>query len=171
LFALFDRLFGLPAHPLLVHVPIALVPVSAIALVVIAVSEPWRRRVGWWAVGLAFVSLFFVQLAMTSGESLQENVGERALVAQHADLAEPLRPLALAVLGLCAGVMVLDRRRRAGAPALPRAAHGTVVVLSVLAAAGSVVQLARVGHSGAKAVWHGTPSTARSAGDGDREGR
>jgi hypothetical protein len=41
-------------------------------------------------------------------------------------------------------------------------------VLSVVAGVGSAVQVARVGHTGAKSVWHETPKTERErAGDDD----
>ena len=159
--AVMNQLFGLPAHPLLVHVPIALVPIAAAGLVAIAISATWRQRIGWWVVGTAAVSLLFVQLAMSSGESLQEHVGERALVQRHAELADPLRPLSFAVVALSGALMFVDRRRRTVAPGRMHTVQAVVVVASVVAAGTSVVQLARVGHSGAKAVWHETPTSRR----------
>jgi uncharacterized membrane protein len=163
-FAVLDRLFGLPGHPLLVHVPIALVPIASAGLVAISVSPEWRRRSGWWVVALAFVSLISVQLAMSSGESLQEHVGERSLVQRHAELADPLRILAFGTFVAAAGIVVIERRR-AHAP-LGRSAQAAVVAGSIGLALLSAFQLAEVGHSGAKAVWHGTPTSGPSSPDG-----
>ena len=37
-------IFGLPAHPLLVHLAVVLVPVTAVAVVVATLRPAWRRR-------------------------------------------------------------------------------------------------------------------------------
>jgi uncharacterized membrane protein len=81
-----DRIFGLPAHPLLVHIPVALIPLSALGAIVIAVSERWRRRIGWVVVGVAGFAAIASQLAVTSGEELEEAVDESELVHRHAEL-------------------------------------------------------------------------------------
>ena len=41
------NLFGLPAHPLLVHIPVALIPLCAAGAIVMVVSASWRQRIGW----------------------------------------------------------------------------------------------------------------------------
>ena len=171
--AFLDTLFGLPAHPLLVHVPVVVMPLTALGLVVMALSPSWRARIGWLVVVGTFLDGIAVQLAMSSGEALQDHVGERALVQHHAELADLLRPLALLLFLVALGLMLLDRRRaRPGAPALPSWVGPVVAVVAVLAAIGSVVQMTRVGHSGADAVWHdkGTqqPRQGRLPG-GDRD--
>ena len=38
-----DNLFGLPAHPLVVHAAVVLLPMAAIATVVVAAVPRWRR--------------------------------------------------------------------------------------------------------------------------------
>ncbi len=45
-----DTVFGLPTHPLAVHGPVVLLPLVALATVVLAVRERWRSRAGWWPV-------------------------------------------------------------------------------------------------------------------------
>jgi hypothetical protein len=63
------------------------------------------------------------------------------------------------------------RLRLAGSPAndFSRARWVPVVAgsLAVVAVVGSVQQIARVGHAGAKATWHGVVSTASTSGHGD----
>jgi hypothetical protein len=107
-----SNLFGLPAHPLIVHLPVFLVPVTAAGAVWCAVAPSWRPRIGWVVVGMAFVSLVGIQLALSSGESLEERVKETDLVEEHAELADWMRPLEAGVLVFTGGVIVLDRRRR-----------------------------------------------------------
>jgi hypothetical protein len=57
-----NTIFGLPAHPLLVHIPVALIPLCAIGAVVIAISPRWRQRIGWVVVVLAGVTVVASQL-------------------------------------------------------------------------------------------------------------
>src|SRR4051794_9915389 len=50
-----DSLFGLPAHPLLVHIPVVLIPLGALG----AVLMLWprlRHALGWWVCGIVVVA-------------------------------------------------------------------------------------------------------------------
>jgi hypothetical protein len=209
-------IFGLPAHPLLVHGAVVLTPLAAFALAVCALWPAARQRFGWAAAGLAVATALMVPFVVGSGESLKDRVTETALVERHEELGEQLLPWvgALALLGL-AVMFVHGRRGRSTVPALPtvparpmaptltsagttrgtptgteatgdtatapdtssadtpRWAAGPVVtvltVLLLVAATGSMVQVARIGHSGAQAVWDDTATTpvkAPAADDG-----
>ncbi|MBK9180640.1 MAG: hypothetical protein IPM45_13960 [Acidimicrobiales bacterium] len=160
-----DSLFGLPAHPLVVHAAVVLVPLTAIGTVLSAVWPAARRRIGWITVGFAAASLIACQLAVTSGESLEEQVGEANLVERHAGLGDSMHLFAfLLLLGILA-VMLFDlwRQRSAASPATRPSAVaapawvrplGVVIsVLAVLAAVGATVRIAYTGHSGAEATW------------------
>ena len=50
-----DKLFGLPAHPLLVHVPVVLVPLAALMAIAFAIRPAWLDRFGWWLVAVSGV--------------------------------------------------------------------------------------------------------------------
>lgn len=76
-------LFGLPAHPLVVHAAVVLLPLAAILTIVVAVWPKARRPYGAVAVGMALVSTIAVALASGSGEQLEEQVKETALVRAH----------------------------------------------------------------------------------------
>jgi uncharacterized membrane protein len=69
-----SKLFGLPAHPLIVHIPVVLLPIAAIGAILMVLSLSWRARIGWLVVIAAGISLLFVQLAIGSGERLQDSV-------------------------------------------------------------------------------------------------
>ena len=48
-----ETIFGLPAHPLLVHIPVVLIPLCAAGAVWIVVWPSWRPRIGWIVVALS----------------------------------------------------------------------------------------------------------------------
>ena len=189
LLAALDSLFGLPAHPLIVHAAVVLVPLAAIGTIAIAFWPAARRRIGWIVVGIALVGTISCWLASQSGEALQENVPRTAAVADHAEEGDGAALFGAAVFIGAAAIMGIDevkrRRAAAGQPEDPRlrvvaiAAGVVAIVLSLLGGA----RIVQVGHSGAKAVWEdpgGTngvnpatlttvPGGEGGAGGGDRD--
>ncbi|MGW1163348.1 DUF2231 domain-containing protein [Streptomyces sp. NPDC002513] len=163
---------GLPAHVLFVHFVIVLVPLTALALVLAAVWPRAARRLGPVLPVLAFVTLVTVPLTTQAGEWLERHVGSDPLVRRHTQLGDGLLPWAAGLVILAAVVWWTTRRtaeQPAGSPgpvrggALVRVA---VAVLSVVVAAGAVVDLYRIGDSGAKAAWHDSFSQS-ATGHGD----
>ena len=69
-----DTVFGLPAHPLLVHAAVVLVPLAALALIATGWHEAWRRAYLLPITLLAVGGAGFAFLAKQSGESLQQSV-------------------------------------------------------------------------------------------------
>jgi uncharacterized membrane protein len=53
----FSKIFGLPAHPLFVHIPIVLIPLAAIGAVAMAFSGHVRDRYGWLVLALGIVAV------------------------------------------------------------------------------------------------------------------
>ncbi|MFE1754242.1 DUF2231 domain-containing protein [Streptomyces anandii] len=162
---------GLPAHVLLVHVVVVLVPLTALVLVVCALWPQGARRLGLALPLLALVTLVSVPLATQAGEWLERHVDSDPLVRRHAELGDGMLPWALGLFVLAAGVWWLARRTPAPEAAGPRSGAGPVIrvaaaVLSVAIAAGAVVTVYRIGDSGAKAAWHDAYSkTATKGGD------
>ncbi len=168
-----SNLLGLPAHPLLVHAAVVLIPLAALGLAVSAVWPAARRHLGWPSAALALAAAALVPVVTGSGESLQETVTETALVKQHTEMGEQLTPwaFAMALLGLA---LLLAYRQRDRATVSGATSHRRwlttpvmvgLTVLVLAATAGSTIQVARIGHSGAKAVWSGT-ATSGAAGAG-----
>jgi hypothetical protein len=176
---------GLPAHVLLVHFVVVLVPLTALALVVASVWPVAARRIGVVLPVMALVTLASVPLATEAGEWLERHVGSDPLVRRHAELGDGLLPWALGLFLLAAVVWWTTRRaaaaengtqdnaqdaERNGGRATGRT--GSVVrvaaaVLSVVVAAGAVVDVYRIGDSGAKAAWHDAYSKTTTGGEGD----
>ncbi|MGY5121477.1 DUF2231 domain-containing protein [Streptomyces sp. 900105755] len=151
---------GLPAHVLLVHIVVVLVPLTALALVAAALWPRAARRLGVLLPGIALVALVSVPLTTQAGEWLERNVTEDTLVRRHTELGDGLLPWALGLFVLATVVWWAARRTgQEQAPgegarwsALP--VRIVVGVLSVAVAAGAVVDVYRIGDSGAKAAWH-----------------
>ncbi|MGH9084533.1 MAG: DUF2231 domain-containing protein [Acidimicrobiales bacterium] len=147
------ELFGLPAHPLVVHAAVVLLPLAAIATLVCAAVPRARRHYAPVALGVALVATVAVGLAQGSGEELEDQVDETELVEEHTEQGERVLPWAIAVTVAAAAVTaipVLVRRR----PTLPaRTVTAAVVAVSLLAGAGATWSVVDVGHSGAKATW------------------
>jgi drug/metabolite transporter (DMT)-like permease len=157
-----DSLFGLPAHPLVVHIAVVLVPLAAVGTIAIAFWAAARRRIGWIVVALAFVAFVGCFLAKQSGEALQNSVKPTAAMATHVEMADGGTVAGLAVFLGAAGVMVVDlivgKRAARKQPALPlqKQAPMIVGVLAVLLVLFGSVRIIQIGHSGAKATWENT---------------
>lgn len=173
---------GLPAHILLVHFVIVLVPLTALALVVGAVRPTVARRMGIALPLLALVTLLSVPLATEAGEWLERHVDSDALVRRHAQLGDGLLPWAAGLFALAVVVWWTARRSAASAsPSAPvsRASSGArwsaapvriaAVVLSLVVAVGAAVDVYRIGDSGAKAAWHDGFSQTATGGHGDED--
>ncbi|MFF3890096.1 DUF2231 domain-containing protein [Streptomyces sp. NPDC001914] len=162
---------GLPAHVLLVHFVVVLVPLTALALVVCAIWPKAAQRLGLVMPLLALVTLVSVPLTSNAGEWLEGHVADNALVRRHAELGDGLLPwagglFALAVVlwwtvGRTAVAGDSDGPRRPTAPVRIAAA-----VLTLVVATGAIVDVYRIGDSGAKAAWQdGYSKTASRGGD------
>lgn len=148
-----EELFGLPAHPLVVHAAVVLLPVAAVTTMVCAALPRARRHYAPVALGLALVATIAVGLAQGSGESLEERVDETELVEAHTEQGEQVLPWAIALAVAAAavtGVPLLVRRR----PTLPsRTVTAVLVAMSLVTGIGATWTVIDVGHSGAKATW------------------
>jgi hypothetical protein len=111
------RVFGLPAHPLLVHAVVVLVPLVAIGAVAAVLWPSLRARIGWLLAAGAVLNLVLTPLTVVSGEALEERVRENAALESHAEQGQ-LRLLMAA--GSPAGLHTQPRPRRHSAPAPAR---------------------------------------------------
>lgn len=178
-----DTVFGVPAHPLVVHAVVVLLPLAAIGGIAVALVPALRRRYGALVLLLTVAAAATVPVATRSGETLfarqsarfgPADVAEAGLMQEHRDLAEGLLPWVLLLLAGVALVVVpplLVRGRRpepvpvgAGHPA---AASGPALstpgwtkpvallgaVVTMVGAALTLVLVVRIGHLGSEAAW------------------
>ena len=153
---------GLPLHPLVVHATVVLVPLAAVAAVVLALVPRWRWLTRWPAAVLAVVAAGLAWAARLSGDALLEaRPGLEPLVADHEDLGElaawstlPFAAVVLLAAWSLAGPSALASGRGAQESRLP-ALERVLPVVVVAGALGVLVLVVLTGDSGARAVWGG----------------
>jgi len=155
---------GLPAHVLLVHIVVVMVPVTALLVVSCVLWPAARRRLGILTPLTAFVTLVSVPLTSHSGEWLEHHTSRDPLVRIHAHLGDEMLLWSLAVFVLSlvwwavhserATGWMRSRSRRTDAVVANKVVAAALAVLAMVVAGGSVVQVYRIGDSGAKAAWH-----------------
>jgi uncharacterized membrane protein len=179
----FDKLFGLPAHPLLVHIPVVLVPLAAIVAVVFAFRPAWLDRFGWGLVALSGAGAFGASLAAGSGESLadRQNKAETAARQSHFDMGDTAQAVSIVFFLIVTAVVVLRylARRRAAGGAEATGVWGMVgskagaigiAALLVLSASAAMYTISAAGHQGAKLSWNETINGDNGGGGEDDGG-
>lgn len=156
---------GVPAHPLVAAAAAVLLPLSALCSVGLAVHHGARRRFGWPVLALTGLAVLAVALAEASGTQLRDHLGPPdPVLAHHEAISAQLLPYSLGfgvtvVLLMVAGK--LGDRERTAANARADAPVSTTwrrisVLASVLVIGMSVVTIVdvvRIGTTGAQAVW------------------
>jgi hypothetical protein len=156
-----DTVDGLPVHPLIVHAVVVLLPLAALGVVGIALRASWLARYGGLVIAFCALSVLAIPLATSSGEHLESRVGDPG---EHAELGDTLIWFAIPLL--VAAVALVWLHRRSGQGSTRSALRVVTAVVAVLIAGANVVQLYRIGDSGARAVWH-TVATTKPTRHGD----
>lgn len=150
----FDEFFGVPTHPIAVHAPVVLIPLLAVASVVVLFRTTWRVHASLPLAVLAFVMVIMLFVAKESGEAAKEANNVFGNIDRHEDLANQtfIMSIVWLVLSVVAGVAAFRGRREP-----EQESSGQVVlvlnVLSTLALIVTTVWLIRTGHAGAESRW------------------
>ena len=165
---------GLPAHPLIVHLPVILIPVTIVAAIAFMAKPEWLTR---WGIALSVVSVVAMSsvfLALQSGAALRGVLkleGQAATyISEHSQAAHILAIVyvlftATLIVAFAArrissgrptGLAIVDRLL--SPPAMFTALRVAVVVLALIAGFFTF----RVGDLGAKAVWAGKLQSAEA---------
>ena len=151
-----SNLFGLPAHPLLVHVPIVLIPLAAITAI-ISIHKKYRREMLLVTAVMAVIGAAFLFLAAGAGESLQHDLPRSRAIHEHAESGEKSQGLTAASAFVVVGaVLSLEASRRKfvyRGKSLPKWTATAFLALTVVGGVASTVAVSQAGHSGAKSVW------------------
>jgi hypothetical protein len=108
-----DEIFGLPAHPLLVHIPVVLIP-TALVVLVIALWPAARRPALLGAAAMAAIGAIGTVLAVGAGDKLQDRVRETEQVEEHTEQGEQaeLPAIAFGILAVATAAVAETARRR-----------------------------------------------------------
>jgi hypothetical protein len=167
---------GLPAHILLVHAIVVLLPLAAFLLVLTAFWPAARVRLAAPNAILSVLVVFLVPLTTSAGEWLEGRVPQSALLHKHTELGDGAIFYAVPIAALALVVWWRQRENRAEpgrrtwlAP-LSTAVTSVVAVLALAAGAAGVYGIYRIGDSGSQAAWTGgfsATGTGPGAGDHD----
>jgi len=155
----FDLSFGLPLHPLAVHVPVVLLPLGALSVLLLLLVPRWRAPLAWPVVVVLGIAAGGSLVAKLSGEALAARVGAPG---QHAELGNWLVALAWVLFAATLAWWLWQRKHRR--LRRPTGVVGVIVgiVLATLAVIALIVTVL-TGHSGATSVWGGLAPEAATA--------
>lgn len=145
-----QKIFGVPAHPLFVHLPVVLVPLVAIAAIIFALRRPWCQRFGLTLVGASAVACGAIVLAKQSGEAMFEYMNQAPAIHRHESLANVTVGLT-GLMFLSIVAMVGAQRRGMSKPRSALAV--TLSSITIVVAALAIVGTIQTGHEGAKVTW------------------
>ncbi|MEV8516075.1 DUF2231 domain-containing protein [Dactylosporangium sp. NPDC051484] len=154
---------GLPAHVLLVHAIVVLLPLSALLLVLTAAWPAARRSLAGANLVLAAATVALTPVTTDAGEWLERRVPSSVVLRDHTELGDTAVWAALAVAATALAIWwrqreAGDRRtllsRRVLAPG-STAVTAVITVVAVAVAGLAVFDIYRIGDSGAKAAWQG----------------
>lgn len=141
---------GLPAHALLVHLVVVLLPLVAAFAILGSVWPAAQRKFTFLTPAGALIGLVAVPITTRAGTALAEQLGNPPTIEHHMSLGSMVLPWAIALFVTTALQWAYFQ--------FVRARRWLTVVLAVLvvaSAAGTAVLVALTGDAGARAVWGG----------------
>ena len=153
---------GLPAHPLIVHLAVVLIPLAAMLAVVYASVPRWRWATRWPMAGASVAAMGAAILAYFSGRNFLEQRPELESVIQpHEERAEILFWLTIVFV-----LVVVLSALALGGPSPLRSGRGargkhapliewTMVSMLIVFSIALVAMTFQTGDKGARLVWGG----------------
>ena len=139
------RAFGLPAHPLLIHVPVVFVPILGVATLAVALHRGWFERAGVATAAFAAVTNAATLLAAGAGTAFraerEDEITDKAKLHDHADAGLTLKLTMVLLTATLVGLLFATRGRI------------VLKVLVVLLALTAIVFVIRTGHLGSQLAW------------------
>jgi uncharacterized membrane protein len=166
-----NEIFGVPAHPLFVHIPVVLIPLALLCTLLMAVRPSLRKPLLIPTAAIGGAGAVGAILASQAGEWLQERVRESQSVHDHAQLGEMARNTAILFAGAlfvwALRQVVVERSLLSNLPLKtllsPTWVAGVAMAGALLFGSASTFFTVRAGHTGAKAAWDGRLSAPRAS--------
>jgi uncharacterized membrane protein len=167
-----DNIGGIPAHPLMVHIPVVLVPLAFI-LTIASLWKRFRTPILIAAAITAGLGGIGALLAGGSGESLVGAVrgkADRQLLHEHTESGGQAQGAAGALAGVAIVTAAEEVLRRKGklpkALNFPKWVPAGLLAASIATGAVATYMVYDAGHTGAKSVWNGV----KAVGEGGERG-
>ena len=146
-------IFGLPAHALLVHAAVVLVPLTAALEILCALWPAARRRLVWLVLAFAAGVMVVIPLTVSAGQWLYDQAQQPTPILEtHEERAQWAIYLAIGLL-VVAVAQAVQHWAESTSDKPRRAVAAAVAVLAIVVGVSSVVGIVRIGDSGAQAVW------------------
>ncbi|TAM63259.1 DUF2231 domain-containing protein [Mycobacterium sp.] len=147
---------GLPAHALLLHFVVVLVPLTALLVIVCGLWPAARRgQLMWLTLILAAVTMVLTPITIDAGAWLYDRQASPSpILREHAaqgGLMTYFSAALLVVAILLVALRVIERRSDKRRVVL----HVLVAIVVLATGISSILQIHRVGDAGAQAVWGG----------------
>ncbi|WP_432971533.1 DUF2231 domain-containing protein [Dactylosporangium sp. CA-233914] len=165
---------GLPAHVLLVHAIVVLLPLCALLVVLTAAWPAARRRLAGPNLALAAAVLVLTPVTTDAGEWLERQTPSTTALREHTELGDTAVWAAFAVAAVALVIWWRQREAGEGRTLLPRrllapqssAVTAVVTAVAVVVAGLAVYDIYRIGDSGARAAWQGRLTAVSDPGSG-----
>jgi uncharacterized membrane protein len=155
---------GLPAHVLLLHFMVVLVPLTALLEIVCGLWPAARRgQLMWLTLILAIITAVLAPITINAGEwlyNLRRNPSP--ILREHAERGQTMTYFAVALLVVAIALVVVrvaerrsDKRRVV--------TNIAVAVLALAVGISSMVQIYRIGDAGSQSVWGGEIANLKRA--------
>ncbi|MEO6413183.1 MAG: DUF2231 domain-containing protein [Pedococcus sp.] len=138
---------GLPAHALLVHLVVVLLPLTSAAAVLVSAWPAAQRKLTFLVPLGAVVGALAVPITTRAGEDLAKKLGNPPFIERHENFGDQVLPWAAALAVTTLAQWLYLRR---GSATVPRVVLALLVIASAIGT-GTIVAL--TGDSGAQAVW------------------
>ena len=139
---------GMPAHPLLVHLVVILLPLTSLAAILASVWPAAQRKLTFLIPLGAVIGAIAVPITVRAGNELADKLGNPPFLNDHREFGEKVLPFAIALaVTTLAQWLYLRRPDPAGLPRI------VLTLLVAAAAVGTGVMVVLTGDSGAQAVW------------------
>ncbi|HEY3534907.1 MAG TPA: DUF2231 domain-containing protein [Pedococcus sp.] len=138
---------GIPAHPLLVHLVVVLLPLAALGAVLVSLWPAAQRKLTFLVPLAAVVGAAVVPVTTRAGTQLAAHLGNPAFLDHHRQLGNMVLPWAVA-LAVTTSAQWLLLRRTPGV-----VTRGAVALAVVASAVGTAAIVVLAGDAGAHAVW------------------
>ena len=156
-----STLNGLPAHALLVHFIVVLAPLVAVLEILAGLFTSVRSRLVWLILPLAAITTALTPLTTDAGEWLEKRVGPSPALETHTERGDWMIYISSALLVVALLLVIVHlRERRVDSERL----RVVVAIVAVLVGVTAIVQVYRIGESGARAVWGDSVSSQSSSG-------
>ncbi len=149
------EILGLPLHPLIVHATVVIVPLAAIGAIAMSLIKFVRVRYGELVLLAAIAAPILTWVTQQAGEDLSKTFTKpSAALQKHEALGDTLLWW---TLGLLVAVICVYLSQRLMTRDHPRGRLLWIIgtVLSIVFGVITIVQVVRIGHAGATAVWGG----------------